>query len=176
MSFKLNSLFKLNSPFFVCLVVFVADQLSKELIVRNFEFGDSMEIIPGFFHFTLIGNYGAAFGIFRGLPDGTRQLVLAAVSLIALVVVFKMLYSKDAQDLLSKLSLGAILGGAFGNILDRIRFGKVIDFLDFFIGEYHYPAFNLADSAICLGVALLILKTYLEKDTSKVNNINNAVY
>ena len=100
---------------------------------------------------------GAAFGLLSGLEDGTRQLVLMLTTGGALIVVFYFLLFEFYSNSFGRLALAMILGGAMGNIIDRIRLGKVVDFLDFYIKDMHWPAFNLADSAICVAVFILIL-------------------
>lgn len=136
-------------------VVFL-DQLSKFIIVSNLRRNEIIPIIPEFFNLTLTFNRGAAFGMMSGLPDGTRQIVLAITTLIALSAVLYFLMRDYHGELRAQICLAMIVGGAAGNIIDRVRLGEVIDFLDAYWGEYHWPAFNVADSAICIGVVLLI--------------------
>jgi signal peptidase II len=148
---------------FLALVILVAsgtialDQISKRLVLSAFQPGEVRPVIDGFFNLTLTFNRGAAFGLWSGLSSGWREVVLALTILLALVVVAFLMTRSHYQTLVAQTSLAAILGGAIGNIIDRIKFGAVVDFLDFYLGSYHWPAFNVADSAICLGVALLIL-------------------
>lgn len=139
-------------------LVIVLDQITKLAIVRNFERGDIHSVIPDVFNLTLAFNRGAAFGMFSGVPDGTRQIILGVTTLIALSAVLFFLMRDFHGDRIAQLCLAMILGGAVGNIIDRVRLGEVIDFLDVYWGSYHWPAFNVADSAICVGVVLLILR------------------
>jgi signal peptidase II len=143
----------------VTLAVLVAalDQLSKLLIVREFLPGQLRPIIPGLFNLTLTYNHGAAFGLWGGLSEGLREVVLGATILIALGVVWFFLRQPAYQNKIGQSALAAILGGALGNIIDRVFRGAVVDFLDVFYGEHHWPAFNVADSAICVGVVVLLL-------------------
>lgn len=141
----------------VASLTIVLDQLSKRLIMASFQPGEVRPVIDGLFNLTLTFNRGAAFGLWSGLPSGWREVVLALTILLALVVVAYLMTRSHYQTLLAQISLAAIAGGAIGNIIDRIKFGAVVDFLDFYLGSYHWPAFNVADSAICVGVAVLIL-------------------
>lgn len=141
------------------ITIFVAllDQLSKTLILKEFSVGEVDRVIPGFFNLTLTFNYGAAFGLWGGLPDGIREIVLGISITLALSVVWYFLRHPSYKTSTAYLALSCILGGALGNVVDRVTRGAVVDFLDVYYGSYHWPAFNLADSAICLGVFLLVL-------------------
>jgi signal peptidase II len=137
------------------------DQISKHYILSYFLPGEIRPVIPDLFNLTLTFNPGAAFGLWRDIPDGWRQVVLGVTTCAALGVVFYLLKQPGYQSRLTQTALAGILGGAIGNIIDRLRHnGTVVDFLDVFWGSYHWPAFNIADSAICLGVALLIVLPY----------------
>jgi signal peptidase II len=133
------------------------DQLSKLMVLQSIPRGEILPVIPGFFNLTLTFNYGAAFGLWSWLPEGVRQLTLAGTIILALVVVFFFLCHPAYQTRPARAALAAILGGAIGNVLDRVNHGAVVDFLDIFVGKNHWPAFNLADSAICMGVGILLL-------------------
>lgn len=154
--------------FLISFFILVLDQVSKELIVRMLSFGQVIEIIPNFFNLTLVYNPGAAFGVFAGLPNPQRNIVLGLVLLLALFVVWHFITKEAKDDKISLYALFSILGGAVGNIIDRFRYDSVVDFLDFYIGNYHWPAFNVADSAISVGVVVLMLRMVLgtrrEKD------------
>jgi signal peptidase II len=117
----------------------------------------SVSVIPGFFSLTYVRNTGAVFGLFRSLAEPWRGLLLTLVPLLAVLFIIVMAMRTAPERRRPLMALGLILGGAVGNLVDRFRFGSVVDFLDVFIGEYHWPAFNLADSAICVGVGLLVL-------------------
>ncbi|MCB0333470.1 MAG: signal peptidase II [Bdellovibrionales bacterium] len=150
-----------TTAFIISLSVFLVaflDQWTKYLIVTSLTLGEQIEIIPGFFNLTLAYNPGAAFGMMADLPDGTRQLVLAGVTLLALCVVFYFLAKDYYHDVVAQSALGLILGGALGNIIDRVRIGVVVDFLDVYLKNYHWPSFNVADSAICIGVGILVFR------------------
>jgi signal peptidase II len=137
-------------------LVLVADQMTKGWVSRSFAVDDSRPVIPGFFSLTYIHNTGGAFGI---LPSGTNALALvAAVAAIAIVV-----YSARARMPLPRLlglALALPLGGALGNLADRLRLHYVVDFFDLHVGTHQWPVFNVADSAICLGVAALAIHVW----------------
>jgi signal peptidase II len=140
------------------LVVFLLDQLTKEMVYGMFEIGESREVIKGYFNFTLVMNPGAAFGLFANLPSEIRRVVLGAVTLGAMSLVFILLRNEAKGDRMSQICLYLILGGALGNVIDRFRYDAVVDFLDVYYGTYHWPAFNIADSAISVGVCILLLR------------------
>jgi len=139
------------------LVILVSDQLTKALIVDRFAVGDSVEIIPGMFNLCHARNSGVVFGLFPGIS--WLFAVLTAVAIILLVVLVRSL--EETASRLQYLAYGLIIGGAVGNLIDRLRFGTVTDFLDFYIGTHHWPAFNVADSAVCTGVAILLVTTLI---------------
>lgn len=139
------------------------DQLTKLLVVSRFRLHESISVIDGFFNLTLVHNPGAAFGMFAGMHESYRQpffLILPTLTLAAILFYFHRL---PEEKNLSIFSLTMVVGGAIGNLMDRMRLGYVVDFLDFhWYSNYHFPAFNVADSAICVGIGLLILETFLE--------------
>ncbi len=156
---------KLSALVLLISLVFILDQLTKALAIKELEPHGSIPVIPSFFSLTFVKNKGAAFGMFGGLPTPYREISLAVVSLFALGFVVHLMLTDAREDRLAKLSLALIIGGAFGNLVDRARFGAVVDFLDFYWHQYHFPAFNVADSAISVGVALLLLKMWRPKET-----------
>lgn len=142
----------------VSFLIIASDQLSKFYILNTFTPGEVLAVIPNLFNLTLTFNPGAAFGLWGQMGDGWRQLILGVTTCAALGVVFYFLRQPAYRNKLAQTALACILGGAVGNIIDRLRHnGTVVDFLDFYWGNAHWPAFNVADSAICIGVALLIL-------------------
>jgi signal peptidase II len=140
--------------------VVILDQLSKWWISANFYLYESREVVPGFFNLTLVTNPGAAFGLLAGWDTWWRQAFFITVSLAALVALFFAYRHFRHEGRLPVYGLALIAGGAVGNLIDRIRFGEVIDFLDFYIGSYHWPAFNVADAGITIGVGLLLLSSF----------------
>lgn len=152
----------------VFLCVLLIDQLTKILALHFLALGHPHTVLPGLFDFTLVFNPGAAFGMFGGLPDAQRRAALGIVSVIALVVVFRFMLREARHDNASQLALSAILAGAVGNIIDRFKFDAVVDFLDFYYGSHHWPAFNVADSAISIGVCVLIVRMLFFKEPEPV--------
>jgi signal peptidase II len=141
------------------------DQLTKFLITEHLDPGQSLAVIAGFFQFTLVHNTGAPFGMLANLPGKYREPFFFLVPGITLVVVLITFYRLRERQLLSVYALSLIVGGALGNIMDRLRLGHVVDFLDFhFRQAAHFPAFNLADTAITVGVGLLFLGLLLERE------------
>lgn len=137
--------------------VIAFDQITKKMALSSFAHGEIRPVIDGLFNLTLSFNRGAAFGLWSGLEAGWREAVLGGTILLALGVVTFLLTRPYYQSKLAQGALAAILGGAIGNVIDRFAYGAVVDFLDFYLGTYHWPAFNIADSAICIGVGLLLL-------------------
>lgn len=117
----------------------------------------TVNIIPGFFDLALVGNKGAAFGIFTNVNHHIRTLIFTFVSLGALVLLIYIYRSRPQNCMVIPIAVGMVIGGAIGNWIDRIRFGQVIDFLDVYIKRYHWPTFNVADSSITVGVGLLLV-------------------
>ncbi|HLG29189.1 MAG TPA: signal peptidase II, partial [Candidatus Brocadiales bacterium] len=146
---------------FVAAIVVILDQLTKAVITNYFILHQSIEVIRGLFNITYIRNPGAAFGILRDVSGTFRTIFLTGISFTALIIIF--FVYRNIKDTTSRIAFSLIAGGAFGNLIDRIRFGEVIDFLDFYIGRYHWPAFNVADSAITVGVFIAVLFLYRDK-------------
>ena len=158
-------------PVLIFFLLLAADQYTKQLALSTLDHG-SVSVIPGLFDLHLVMNPGAAFGLFANLPDEQRRIALLGVSVVALIVVVRLFLAEAKGDRLSLFALSGILSGAVGNIIDRFRFDAVVDFLDFYLGGSHWPAFNIADSAICVGVCVLILR--LGFAPSKTGAIVNA--
>lgn len=152
---------------FLLLVVVGLDQLTKLWTVKTFALYESLEIIPGFFSLTYLTNKGAAFGFLAGVDGVWRHyffLILASVALLLLLVAWVRMRKEHR---LYGPALALIAGGAIGNVIDRVRLGAVVDFLDFYVAGHHWPAFNVADSAITVGVVLFLLTNYLEERQKK---------
>lgn len=135
-------------------IVAVADQVTKLVVRQQFAVGESLPVIPGFFHITFVRNTGAAWGMFSGQ---NWMLTVISVVLLAAMLIFRRSFLSDTWE--HRLALGFLLGGIVGNLADRLRMGWVTDFLDFFWRGYHWPAFNIADASICLGVGLYVLSS-----------------
>jgi len=136
--------------------IIVLDQLTKIIVDRTMPLHHSISIVDGFFSLTYVRNTGAAFGIFAGSHEVFRLPFLIGVSILAIGFILVMLkrLRDDATGLVTALTF--ILGGAIGNLIDRVRHGEVIDFLDVYYSNYHWPAFNLADSFITVGVTITL--------------------
>lgn len=152
----------------IACVVVALDQLTKLYIHATWGLGESVPVIRDLFHLTYVRNTGAAFGIFRDVSETFRSLFFLSMPPIAMVIILAMLKSVANEDRWQVFSLSLIFGGAIGNYIDRIRFGYVIDFLDFhWKDKWSYPAFNIADSAIVSGVCLLLLLMTVRDQAAK---------
>ena len=141
----------------VSLGVLFLDQWSKGLVTRTMEVHQSKTIITDVFDLTYVRNTGAAFGLFASVDSSIKAILLNSIAVIVFLIVSAYALRSSHKSVRLQVGLALILGGAVGNLLDRVRFGYVVDFLDFSISGHHWPAFNVADSAICIGVGLLFL-------------------
>jgi signal peptidase II len=137
--------------------VFALDRLTKWIVEMRVSFADTRTVIPGFFDIVHTQNSGVAFGLFNESTFEWRTTLLVLVSIVAVVVVSAIIWKARRLDPLSLWGFALVLGGAGGNLFDRILAGRVTDFLDFYIRDYHWPAFNVADSALVVGCGLLLL-------------------
>ena len=149
----------------IAALVILLDQASKLTVLDRFREGEQLPVIPGFFNLTLWYNPGAAFSFLAG-HDGWQRWFFAGIAVVASVFILTLLVRHWEQGLFSG-ALSLILGGAIGNLIDRLQYGKVVDFLLFYRGDWAFPAFNLADSAITLGAILLILDEILRLRRSR---------
>ena len=134
--------------------IVIADRLTKYILLRNLSEGESVRVVPGLFHITLVLNSGAAFGLFKG-----RSVFFTASSFLVIVFICFYIWRGGCKDFLMLTALGLILGGAAGNLIDRVVFGYVIDFLDFRI----WPVFNIADASITIGAFILAVRLIFYK-------------
>ena len=151
-------------PLLIAFAVLLLDRITKWAIAQTIPLEDAVNIIPGFFRLTHLENTGAAFSLFADSPSPFRTTLLISFSVAALAVVSALLWKDRRVFHSGTLALSLILGGAVGNLWDRLSDGKVTDFLDFYIGIHHWPPFNVADSAIVVG-ALLLFMRMLRKDS-----------
>lgn len=153
----------------VALVV-LCDQASKWWVVSHFSLYESVAVLPGYFNLTYLTNTGAAFGFLAGQPALWRHVFFVTIALVALCVILLLYLRLRRDSFFYELSLALIAGGALGNLIDRVRLGSVVDFLDFYIGRHHWPAFNVADSAITVGVTIFLVYSlfFEEKNKNKV--------
>ncbi len=138
-------------------LVFALDRVTKWVIETYVPSADSYRVIPGFFDIVHSRNRGVAFGLFNDSTSEWRTLILIVLSGAALALVAAMLWRARRMDKLTVAGLSLILGGAAGNVFDRVVWGQVTDFLEFYVGSFHWPTFNMADSAIVVGSGLLLL-------------------
>ena len=143
----------------LALIVLVLDQVTKVLVRANLQYGESRTIIPGFLDLTHVQNTGAAFGMLNSVDFAYKPYVMVGVALLALVAIAAYATQLGFQDRLARIGLALILGGAFGNLLDRAIAGHVVDFVDVYWNDVHFWAFNVADSAITVGAIFVILDT-----------------
>ena len=150
----------------IAVVVVVLDQLTKLVVLDRLAPGAPVTVVPGLVALTLVMNPGLAFGLLAGVPPGWRWIVVP-LSLLALLVLFRVaLRILPTGGWRERSAIGLVFGGAIGNLIDRARFGAVVDFVDVHFRGYHWPAFNVADSAITIGVAMLALSALADRSPS----------
>jgi signal peptidase II len=152
---------------FIAVTIIVADQSTKFMVMEHLKLHDQRELVEGFFRLVHWGNTGAAWSMFRD-----NNLALASVAVVALVILFLSRKHFEAHRLIGQVALGLMFGGIIGNLIDRFRIGHVVDFIYFFTyrkggGEIGFPAFNVADSAICVGVGFLFIITLQKEDANR---------
>src|SRR5262245_38476449 len=148
----------------VSLAVLFLDQWTKGIVTRTMEVHQSRTIVPNLFDLTYVRNSGAAFGLFASVDSSLKAILLNSVAVIVFLVVSAYALRSSHKSVRLQVGLALILGAAVGNLLDRVRFGYVVDFLDFSLSGHHWPAFNVADSAICIGVGLRFLDMLRDED------------
>ncbi|HVI10996.1 MAG TPA: signal peptidase II [Candidatus Binatia bacterium] len=151
----------------IALVVVVLDRWTKHLAARRIPLYQNIQVIPGFFRLTHTENTGAAFSMFADSPSPWKTDLLIAFSALALIVVSVLLWKNHQRQLVTGVGFSLILGGALGNLWDRLARGRVVDFLLFYIKHYQWPVFNLADSAIVVGASLLVLEIAFARPSSR---------
>ena len=144
--------------FLLAALVVILDRWTKRLVAARIAMYRHIQIIPGFFRITHTENTGAAFSLFADSPSHWKTAMLIGFSLVAMVVVTVLLWKQSRPLTLTGIALSLILGGAIGNLWDRIASGRVVDFLLFYYKQYQWPVFNLADSAIVVGACLLVIE------------------
>ncbi len=151
----------------VAIPIVVLDQVSKIYIENNFFLGQAVNVVPGFLNIVSVRNRGVAFGFLRDYNTVFGVPILLVIGLIAIVVIFYIYLREDEHFLWRRIGLCLVLAGTFGNLIDRIRSGEVIDFVDIYFRSYHWPAFNVADSAITTGAVLLIVSLTFQVPSSQ---------
>jgi len=152
-------------------VIVALDWVTKQIVVARFSLHESKPIIDGFFNLVYVQNTGAAFGLGANSGSSLVPMLLNVGAITIFLAVAVLAFRSPASDLRLQVGLHLILGGAIGNLADRLRLGYVIDFLDFFVTvggkARHWPAFNVADSAICVGIGLLVLDLWTRPDETR---------
>jgi signal peptidase II len=148
-------------------IVLVLDQITKHVIQTHVRLNNSIVVVPGFFNITHVRNKGAAFGMLSSLPEFWRSAFFITVTLVAVVAIIALIMKSHERLLVYAFSL--IAGGALGNVIDRIRYGEVVDFIQWYVNVYYWPSFNVADSAISIGVALLAFEMFFGKPREHVS-------
>lgn len=157
--------------FLAILVVGVfLDQITKYLVVRELNIGDQIPVIQGFFNIVLTYNRGAAFGLFANLSLNFAWVFFVLSSSLVMGVVAYLWWQTPADHDLATVGYSLIFSGAVGNLIDRVRLGEVVDFLDFHIKDFHWPAFNVADSFVCIGAGLLLWYIFKEEFSQDVSH------
>jgi signal peptidase II len=141
----------------------VLDQLTKMIVAARIPLNDAIPVIPGVFSISHVLNSGAAFSMFADAPPGYARIGLIAFSMIVIGIISAVLWRSSGQSSRANIALSLILGGALGNLVDRVTVGSVVDFLAFRLGSYHWPDFNVADSSIVCGSLLLVADSLLTR-------------
>ena len=151
--------------FIITIPVIILDQFTKFYIQKSIKLHQSIKVIDGLFDITYVLNKGAAFSFLADKPEGFTIPFFVIVSVIAIGIIGFLFYQTKKNDYVSLIAFALLLGGSIGNLIDRIRHGAVTDFLDFYIQQYHWPAFNVADSAITTGISLLFFSLIFARKT-----------
>jgi len=152
---------------FACIAcaIVVIDQVTKYAINTGIPVDDGFQLVPGFLNIVHARNPGAAFGILADSASSYRSLFFVLVSVVAAVAIIGLIASAKELDRWLLLGYSCFFGGALGNLLDRIRFGEVVDFLDFHVGRVHWPSFNVADSMLCVGIGFFFIHFLTAKNS-----------
>jgi signal peptidase II len=151
----------------IAALILLCDRMTKALVAQKIAVSDSIDVVPGVFRLTHVQNQGAAFGLFADYPSEWKVAMLILFSVAALAVVSALLWKNGNALNTTAIALSLVFGGALGNLWDRVVSGRVIDFLDFYFGSHHWPAFNIADSAIVVGALLLLSEIFLAPQEEK---------
>lgn len=162
---------KRNIIFFIlgAAIVIFLDQITKTAISSRFFLHESYGVIDGFFNLVYVMNPGAAFGFLAGASAVFRYIFFIGITVIAILLIIYYLVKHKSGSIITVISLTLIFAGAVGNLVDRIRFGAVVDFLDVYVGTWHWPAFNVADSAITVGATLMIWEMIVSSKKRKLS-------
>jgi signal peptidase II len=161
-----------SAHFLLALIVVLLDRWTKRLVTARIAMYTHIQIIPGFFSLAHTENTGAAFSLFADSPSHWKTALLIGFSLVAMVIVSVLLWRQRRALTITGIALSLILGGAVGNLWDRVASGRVVDFLLFYVKQYQWPVFNLADSAIVVGAALLVIEILFYKSPTEQRPAN----
>lgn len=150
----------------VTAIVVAVDQITKSAVISRFSLHESHPVINGFFNLVYVLNPGAAFGFMARASETFRMYFFIGITVAVILMILFYLLKSPADNTLNDLGMTLIFSGAVGNLLDRVRFGAVVDFLDFYVRTWHWPAFNVADSAITVGAGLMIWGMVVRRKTS----------
>ena len=156
----------------LALLIVILDRWTKHLAATRIAMYEHIQIIPGFFRLTHTENTGAAFSLFADSPAHWKTAMLIGFSVVAMLVVSVLLWKQSHAVTLTGVALSLILGGAVGNLWDRVASGKVVDFLLFYVKQYQWPVFNLADSAIVVGASLLVIEILFPHDSKNEGSLS----
>ena len=145
----------------IAIIVLVLDQITKYFISTHVKLHETITVVPGFFNITHVRNKGAAFGILSNFPELWRSAFFITVTIVAVGVLIALIAKTNER--LSLYAFSLIAGGAMGNVVDRLRYGEVVDFIQWYVRSYYWPSFNVADSAITIGVTLLAIEMLFVK-------------
>lgn len=143
-------------------LVLVSDTLIKQYVYQNFKLYEPIEVMP-FFNLMYAQNFGAAFS-FLADEGGWQRWFFAGIAIAISLILMFMMYRESAKKRLNNIAYALIIGGAIGNLIDRLMHGFVVDYLDVYVGDWHWPTFNLADMGICIGAALIIIESFLPSE------------
>ena len=146
--------------FVLALGVIGVDRATKVWILASLERGEAIQVLPGFFSIVHVRNPGAAFGLLAAAVSPWREIVLVVISGVAVAIFAWMLVRMPREAVWERAAAAAVIGGALGNLYDRIVYGEVVDFLDVYVRDWHWPAFNVADMGITLGICVLVLTAF----------------
>lgn len=151
-------------PFAAAVIVFILDRITKSIVKSHISPWQALGVIPGLFNIVHTENPGIAFGLLSDLANPWRNIILIGLAILVLAIISAVLLRAGAQNLLLRMGLALVMGGAVGNLFDRIVHGTVTDFVEVHVGEHYFPAFNVADSAITIGACLLLLDMWYSRE------------
>ena len=156
-------------------LIILIDQVTKGVVQAKFFLGESVPVVDGFFNFTYVKNPGAAFGFLASAPVEVRKFMFLLLPVIACVWLITLIWKTRHENLLLCTAYSLILAGAIGNLIDRFSMGYVVDFLDFYYGNNHFPAFNVADSSITIAAFLLIIDFVKEYQKQRGKSLSKVI-